>query len=414
MKLNTVMCRFCRTPLGHTFVDLGMSPVANDNITPKRENIMEPFYPLCVYVCSKCLLVQLPDIRKEEEIFTDEYAYFSSFSTSWLAHCQKYTDMMIQRFHINKNNQVIEVASNDGYLLQYFKEKGIPVLGIEPTKNTAKVAIEKGIPTITEFFGADTAEKLVREGTVADLLLGNNVLAHVPDLNDFIKGVKIALKENGIFTFEFPHLLQLMQKNQFDTIYHEHYSYFSFTAVEQIFISHGLKLFDVEQLPTHGGSLRIFGTHNKNSQNFVGDEVARVKEKERLAGLTVLSGYSNFSKRVHKIKMDTLEFFIKSKREGKRILGYGAPAKGNTFLNYCGIRNDFLDFTVDKSPYKQNLLLPGTHIPIKHPDELMKAKPDFVFILPWNLRSEIVEELKELRSSGTKFVVAIPSLEVFS
>lgn len=414
MQSVTLLCRFCSLALTQTFVDLGMSPVSNDYIKPGREVTMEPFYPLQVYICGKCLLVQLPNIRREDEVFTDEYAYFSSFSTSWLAHAKAYTEMMIERFGFNKDSLVVELASNDGYLLQYFKEKGVPILGVEPTKNTASVAVKKGIPTITEFFGVDTAHEMIKASQKADLLLGNNVLAHVPDLNDFVAGMKIILKDSGIFTMEFPHLLQLMQNNQFDTIYHEHFSYFSFTTVEQVFAKHGLTLFDVEELPTHGGSLRIFGKHTENSDISLSSHVAVLKEKERQVGLTTLEGYNNFSSQVQEIKRNALEFFIRAKREGKKIVGYGAPAKGNTFLNYCGIRTDFIDFTVDKSPHKQNHLLPGSHIPIRHPDEIRKEKPDYIFILPWNLRDEIMHELADVRAWGGQFVIAIPRLEVLS
>lgn len=414
MQSVTISCRFCAEPLSHTFVDLGMSPVANDNIKLDRANNMEPFYPLHVYVCDKCFLVQLSNIRREDEVFTNEYAYFSSYSTSWLAHVKSYTEMMIERFVFSKNSLVVELASNDGYLLQYFKERGMPVLGVEPTKNTAAESIKKGIPTITKFFGVDLAKEMVEAGQKADLLIGNNVLAHVPDLNDFVAGMKLVLKDSGIFTMEFPHLLQLMQNNQFDTIYHEHFSYFSFTTVEQVFAKHRLTLFDVEELPTHGGSLRIFGKHTENLDIDLNPRIQALREKEEKAGLASLEGYENFADQVEEVKRNALEFFIHAKREGKKIVGYGAPAKGNTFLNYCGIGTDFIDFTVDKSPHKQNLLLPGSHIPIRHPDEIRKVKPDYIFILPWNLGDEIMRELDDVRAWGGQFVVAIPRLEVLS
>jgi SAM-dependent methyltransferase len=389
-----------------------MSPVANDNIKPERENAMEPFYPLHVYVCGICWLVQLPNIRKENEVFTDEYAYFSSYSTSWLAHAKEYVDMMMKRFVFSTESLVIELASNDGYLLQYFKEKHVPVLGVEPTKNTAAVAAKKGIPSITKFFGVDTAKEMVQNGKKADLLLGNNVLAHVPDLNDFIKGMKIVLKDKGIITMEFPHLLQLIEKNQFDTIYHEHFSYFSFTTVEKIFAQHGIVLFDVEEISTHGGSLRIYGKHAENKEIENTGRVSALKEKEKASGLGNLETYTSFSEKVKETKRLALEFLIKAKRDGKKIIAYGAPAKGNTFLNYCGIGTDFIDFTVDKSPHKQNMLLPGSHIPIRAPEDIRNTKPDYIVVLPWNLKDEIVKELGDVHADGAQFVVAIPRLEV--
>lgn len=416
MKNNltpSLTCRFCKTPLQHTFVDLGMSPIANDYVPKEREHAMEPFYPLHVFVCGQCHLVQLPNYRREEEIFTDEYAYFSSYSSSWLAHSKEYVDMMMRRFGFTNNQLVVELASNDGYLLQYFKEHGIPVLGVEPTANTAKAAELKGIQSIVKFFGVDTAWQMKKDGQMADLLIGNNVLAHVPDLNDFVAGIPIILKESGVMTIEFPHLLQLMQRNQFDTIYHEHYSYYSFLTVERIFAHHGITLFDVEEIPTHGGSLRIYGCHTKNKKISVSANVGHLRQKERAAGLDRLETYTHYTEQVKETKRAALEFFIHAKRAGKTIVGYGAPAKGNTFLNYCGIRTDVLDYTVDASPHKQNHFLPGVRIPIYHPDKIKETKPDYVFILPWNLKDEVMEQHGYIGGWGGKFVVAIPRLEIF-
>lgn len=407
-------CRFCKSPLDRTFVDLGLSPIANDYVPFSQRESMEPFYPLHVYVCTNCWLVQLPEHRREDEIFTDKYAYFSSYSSTWLVHAQAYVAMMCARFGFGKTHLVVELASNDGYLLQYFKEKGIPVLGIEPTKNTAAVAKSKGIPTLTEFFGLDVARDLVRKGKQADLLIGNNVLAHVPDLNDFVAGMRHLLKPDGIITMEFPHLLKLMQFNQFDTIYHEHYSYFFFIAVESVFVKHGLTIFDVEEIPTHGGSLRIYGKHTKNAHIPISKTPALLKEKELRARLTKIDTYTAFAEKVKRTKREFLELLITAKKEGRSIVGYGAPAKGNTFLNYCGVRTDFIDYTVDASPHKQNHFLPGVRIPIYAPEKMAQTKPEYVFILPWNLKEEIMTERSYIRQWGGKFVVAIPKLEVFS
>lgn len=407
-------CRFCNKSLEHTFADLGISPIANDYLAEEQLNRAEKLYPLHAYVCENCLLVQLEEVESPDHIFGDgDYAYFSSYSESWLRHAKAYTDLMVERFGFNQNHQVIEIASNDGYLLQYFHGKGIPVLGVEPAANTAKVAQEKGIPSVVKFFGVQTAKELVAEGKQADLLLGNNVLAHVPDLNDFVAGMKIVLKPNGIFTMEFPHLLQLMQQNQFDTIYHEHFSYFSFLTVETIFAVHGLTLFDVEELPTHGGSLRIYGKHDSAAQPSISDRVSQLKEKERQAGLDKLETYRTFGEQVKETKRKLLSFLIEAKAQGKSVAAYGAPAKGNTLLNYCGIRTDFIDYTVDRSPYKQGLFLPGTHIPILEPDKIQETKPDYLLILPWNLKDEIMAQMACIRESGGKFVVPIPSVQVY-
>jgi len=403
-------CRFCDHPLENTFVNLGMSPLSNAYIKPEQINSAEKFYPLHAYVCKNCLLVQLEEFETPEEIFSD-YAYFSSYSETWLDHAKKYTELMTARFSLNHDSQIMEIASNDGYLLQYFQQKGMSVLGIEPAANVAKVAEAKGIPSLVKFFGVSTAEELVKAGKQADLLLGNNVLAHVPNLNDFVAGMKIVLKPAGIITMEFPHLLQLIQQNQFDTIYHEHFSYFSFLTVEKIFAHHGIQLFDVEELPTHGGSLRIYGQHDGGKQ-LISDRLSRLKEQEILAGLDQLATYRGFAEQVKATKRNLLEFLINAKKQGKIIVGYGAPAKGNTLLNYCGVRTDFIDYTVDRSPHKQGSFLPGTHIPIYHPDQVKETQPDYLLILPWNIKSEIIEQMAYIREWGGKFLVPIPQVEV--
>lgn len=403
-------CRFCDHPLENTFVNLGMSPLSNAYIKPQQINSAEKFYPLHAYVCNNCLLVQLEEFETPEEIFSD-YAYFSSYSETWLDHAKKYTELVTARFNLNHNSQIVEIASNDGYLLQYFQQKGMSVLGIEPAANVAKVAETKGIPSLVKFFGVSTAEELVKAGKQADLLLGNNVLAHVPNLNDFVAGMKIVLKPAGIITMEFPHLLQLIKQNQFDTIYHEHFSYFSFLTVETIFAHHGIQLFDVQELPTHGGSLRIYGQHAGGKQP-ISDHLCRLKEQEILAGLNQLAIYQGFAEKVKATKRNLLEFLINAKKQGKIIVGYGAPAKGNTLLNYCGVRTDFIDYTVDRSPHKQGSFLPGTHIPIYHPDQVKETQPDYLLILPWNIKREIIEQMAYIREWGGKFVVPIPKVEV--
>lgn len=405
-------CRFCETPLKYIFVDLGMSPLANSYLKAGQLQHMEPYYPLCVYVCEKCYLVQLPEFQSPEDIFSD-YAYFSSYSESWLKHAEDYTELMIARFGFDSHSKIVEIASNDGYLLQYFKERGIPVLGIEPAKNVAKVAQEAGIPTIVKFFGTQTAEELATEGKYADLLIGNNVLAHVPNMNDFVSGMKIILKPNGVITMEFPHLMRIMDENQFDTIYHEHFSYFSFITVEKFFANHGLTLFDVDELPTHGGSLRIYARHTEDNSKPIGQKITDLKKREDAAGFTRLEYYRLFSERVKETKRKILTFLIEAKRDGKSLVGYGAPAKGNTLLNYCGIQSDFIDYTVDRSPYKQGLYLPGTHIPIYQPDKIKETKPDYLIILPWNLKEEIMEQMSYIREWGGKFVVLIPEVKVY-
>ena len=412
MVLHKPRCRFSGVELKHVFADLGMSPLANSYLRPEQLNSAEKFYPLRAYVSEDNFLVQLEEFESPDHIFSD-YAYFSSFSESWLRHAQEYVGMMVERFGFNEKSQVIEIASNDGYLLQYFRDKGIPVLGIEPAANVAEVAQKNGIPSLVKFFGVQTGNELVADGTRADLLLGNNVLAHVPNLNDFIGGMKIVLKPDGILTMEFPHLLQLIEHNQFDTIYHEHFSYFSFLTVERVFAKHGITLFDVEELPTHGGSLRIFGRHAEAEQPSLSDRVALLKEKEIAAGLGRIETYLKFGEQVKETKRRLLDFLINAKRAGKSIVGYGAPAKGNTLLNYCGVGRDFIDYTVDRSPHKQGLALPGTHIPIEAPERVRQTKPDYLFILPWNLREEVMEQMSWIREWDGQFVVPIPQVTVY-
>ncbi len=404
-------CRFCGTKLEHTFVDLGMSPLCESFLPGEQLNQMEAFYPLHAYVCGKCFLVQLEAYVTPEHIFSD-YAYFSSYSDSWLAHAKKYADRMVERFGIGEKSFVVELASNDGYLLQYFVEKRVPVLGIEPAANVAAVAVKKGVPSLVKFFRRETARELAAVGKQADLLLGNNVLAQVPDLNDFVAGMKILLKPNGVITMEFPHLQRLMEENQFDTIYHEHFSYFSFVTVEKIFAAHGITLFDVEELPTHGGSLRIYGRHEEDTAKPVSGQVTELRAREEEAGTTRLETYSRFAEQVKETKRKLLEFLIAAKRNGKKIAGYGAPGKGNTLLNYCAIRTDFLDYTVDRNPYKHGRFLPGTHVPIFPPDRIRETKPDFLLILPWNLKDEIIKQNAFIREWGGKFVVPIPEIQV--
>jgi len=406
------LCRFCEAPLHHVFVDLGMSPPCQTHIEPHALNDRETFYPLCAYICDRCFLVQLPEYVSPEEIFT-EYAYFSSYADTWLQHMKSYADTIVQRFQLDKNSRVVEIASNDGYLLQYFVQKGIPVLGIEPAGNVAEAALRNNIPTIVKFFGTQTAHELATEKGQADLLIGNNVLAHVPALNDFVEGMKILLKPGGVVTMEFPHLMRLMAENQFDTIYHEHFSYYSFTTVEKIFAEHGLSLFDVEELPTHGGSLRIYACHDGDTSKPVDCRTAELKRREEAAGCARLETYFTFSEKVKQTKRKLLEFLIRAKGAGNSIAGYGAPGKGNTLLNYCGIRTDFVDYTVDRNPYKQGKFTPGTHIPIHHPDKIRQTQPDFVLILPWNLKDEIMEQMSYIRAWGGRFIVPIPEVKIY-
>ncbi len=404
-------CRFCQSSLHYTFVDLGMSPLCESYIGAEQLNHVEPFYPLHVYVCDRCFLVQLLEYVSPQEIFS-EYAYFSSYSDTWLQHAKAYTEMATSRFHLDEQSQVVEIASNDGYLLQYFVERNIPVLGVEPAANVAEVAKKKGIPTVVQFFGEGTARALAANGKQADLLLGNNVLAHVPNINDFVKGLKILLKPRGVITMEFPHLLRLMEENQFDTIYHEHFSYLSFLTVSAVFAAHGLQLFDVEELPTHGGSLRIYARHSDDTTKSIGPRVTELRVREETEGFLRIEHYASFSEQVKETKRKLLDFLISAKRRGKSIVGYGAPGKGNTLLNYCGMRTDFLDYVVDRSPYKQGKFLPGTHIPIHHPERIKETKPDYVLILPWNLKREVMQQVSYIREWGGQFVVPIPAVEV--
>jgi hypothetical protein len=408
-----MQCRFCTTELEHVFIDLVNSPASNSFLTPEELNEPETFYPLKVYTCQNCFLVQVDEYKKSDAIFNSNYVYFSSYSTSWLKHASAYADKMTERFGFNDESQVIEIASNDGYLLQYFLKKGIKVMGIEPTANTAEVAMAKGIKTIVEFFGVELADRLRNHWDVkADLLLGNNVLAHVPDIVDFVTAMKIILAEQGVITMEFPHLMQLVDNNQFDTIYHEHFSYLSFYTVKQIFESQGLQMFDVEELPTHGGSLRIYAKHQQDESKEISENVGLLLQKEIGKGLNSLAYYDNFQQKAQEVKLSLTEFLIAQKRAGKQVAAYGAAAKGNTLLNYCGIKNDLVSFVVDANPHKQNKFLPASHIPVVNEDHLKNTKPDFVLILPWNLKDEITQQLSYIKDWGGKFVVPIPSLQI--
>jgi 2-polyprenyl-3-methyl-5-hydroxy-6-metoxy-1,4-benzoquinol methylase len=405
-------CRYCNNELKHEFADLGFSPPSNSFLTREQLNEPETFYPLKIMVCEKCFLVQIDEFAKHDEIFNADYAYFSSFSTSWLSHARAYTAMMIKRFGFNSASQVIEIASNDGYLLQYFKEQGVPVLGIEPTANTAAAAKAKGIESVVDFFGVRLAKDLAAKGTKADLLLGNNVLAHVPDINDFVGGLPILLKENAVITFEFPHLLQLIDKNQFDTIYHEHFSYLSLIAVKQVFEKHRLHIFDVEEVTTHGGSLRIFAKHAADNSKAISANVANMLEKEIKFGLNGLAVYQTYQAKAEKVKNDFTKFLVEAKEEGKKVAGYGAAAKGNTLLNFAGTKKDLLQFVVDASPHKQNKFLPGVHIPVVDEQHIRISKPDYMVILPWNLKEEISTQLAYIKEWGGQFVVAVPGLQI--
>jgi C-methyltransferase C-terminal domain/Putative zinc binding domain/Methyltransferase domain len=408
-----MQCRFCKTEVEHVFIDLINSPASNSFLTAEQLNEPETYYPLKVYTCHNCFLVQVDEYKKSDAIFDSNYVYFSSYSTSWLKHASDYADKMTERFGYNTNSQVIEIASNDGYLLQYFLQKGINVMGIEPTANTAEVAMSKGIKTVVEFFGVELADRLRNHWDVkADLLLGNNVLAHVPDIIDFVGGMKIILAEEGVITMEFPHLMQLVDNNQFDTIYHEHFSYLSFYTVKQIFESQGLEMFDVEEIPTHGGSLRIYAKHKEDASKKISENVFNLIKKETDKGLNGLPYYDNFQQKALKVKLGLIEFLINQKKAGKKVAAYGAAAKGNTLLNYCGIKNDLIDFVVDANPHKQDKFLPASHIPVMNEDFLKAAKPDFVIILPWNLKEEITQQLSYIGDWGGKFVIPIPSLQI--
>jgi SAM-dependent methyltransferase len=406
--MTATACRFCGAPVTDVFADLGMSPLANAYLAAERVNAMEPFYPLRALVCAKCFLVQLEEFETPEQIFSD-YAYFSSYSSSWLEHSRRYAEQMIERLGLDGDSQVVEIASNDGYLLQFFAEREIAVLGIEPAANVAEVAVEKGIPTVVEFFGEDVARELARQ-SCADLLLGNNVLAHVPDLNDFVAGMKTLLKPGGVITMEFPHLMRLIEDNQWDTIYHEHFSYFSFLTASAVFAAHGLRLFDVQELPTHGGSLRIFAAHDEDTGKPLTDAARELAERERAAGYAQLDTYLGYGRRVEADKRQILRFLIELKEQGLRVAAYGAPAKGNTLLNYCGVRGDMVQYTCDLNPHKQGHFLPGSHIPIRSPDALREDKPDVVLILPWNLKDEIVEQLAFVGDWGGRFAARTPEL----
>ncbi len=406
-------CRFDQQPLTEVFVDLGFSPPSNSFLTKEQLNQPETYFPLKLYVNERNFLVQVDEYEKADKIFSADYLYFSSFSSSWLAHSKQYVEMMMKRFGFTPAQQVIEIASNDGYLLQYFQEKGIPVLGIEPTLSTATVAREKGIETITEFFGVKLAQQLVANGRQADLLLGNNVLAHVPDLNDFVGGLKLALKSSGIITMEFPHIMQLIDQIQFDTIYHEHFSYFTFHTVQAVFAHHGLTLFDVEETPTHGGSLRIFARHAENEVISVSERVSALLRQEVEKGMTQLPYYQGFQQKIIAVKNQLLTFLLEQAQAGKKVGAYGAAAKGNTLLNYCGIKPDLLPWVVDASPYKQGKYLPGTHIPVLKEAIIRAEQPDYVLILPWNIKEEVCEQLRYIREWGGKFVTAIPELKIW-
>jgi SAM-dependent methyltransferase len=405
-------CRFCGAPLRRTFVDLGMSPLCETYPSESDLNRGETYYPLHVHVCERCFLVQLEQYESAENIFSD-YAYFSSYSDSWLKHSENYCDQMIQRFALGKESFVVEVASNDGYLLQYFVKRNVPVLGIEPAANVAKVAIEKKVPTLVRFFGVGTATEIAAEGRRADLVLGNNVLAQVPDLNDFVEGLKIALKPEGVLTLEFPHLLRLIEGKEFDTIYHEHFSYFSMLTTVRLMEAHGLKVFDVEELATHGGSLRVYACRAEAETHGIGASVAKVIAEEERAGLGSVEGYESFALQVKHTKWALVEFLLTAARQGKTVAGYGAPGKSATLLNYCGIGRDLIEYTVDRSPYKQGRFLPGTHIPIYHPDRIRETQPDYVVILPWNIKKEIMEQLQFIRGWGGRFVVPIPEVAIY-
>lgn len=406
-------CRFCGAPLSVTFADLGMSPISNDYVAPERAQAMEPFYPLHAYVCGECFLVQLIDFEKAENMFSDEYAYFSSYSESWLRHAKAYADKTIAAEALGPGSLVVEIASNDGYLLQYFAQGGIPVLGIEPTANTARVAREeRGVPSEVAFFGRETAERLRARGVQADVMAANNVLAHVPDINDFVSGYPVILKPEGVANVEFPHLLSQIENRQFDTIYHEHFSYLSFTVARKIFAAHGMRVYDAEGLTTHGGSLRLFICHDRNPARPDTVRVGEMLQREVEAGLGDLDTYRRFSDAMVATKCDLLDFLVRARREGKVVAGYGAPAKGNTLLNYCGVKTDLIEFTVDRSPHKAGKLLPGVRIPILTPDAIFERRPDYLLILPWNLKDEIMSQMAGIREWGGRFVTPIPTVEI--
>jgi hypothetical protein len=405
-------CRFCGAALSRVFLDLGLSPLCQTQISPDQVNQGEAFYPLRVFVCDSCYLVQLDEYVSPDVIFGENYPYFSSYSESWVRHAKTYTDRMVAEYGIGKDSFVVEIASNDGYLLQHFSDLGVPCLGIEPAEGVANAAREKGIDTITRFFGEQTAVDVAREYKKANLVLGNNVLAHVPDLNDFVAGLRELLADNGMITMEFPHLMRLMLEHQFDTIYHEHFSYFSFSTVSRVFAEHGLVIFDVEELPTHGGSLRIYAAKADSDDRTVSPRAADLLHREKSMGFETIEFYMDFEEQVRETKRALLEFLLTAKRAGKSVVGYGAPGKGNTLLNYCGIRQDFLDYTVDLNPHKQGTYTPGTRIPILDPTIISKTKPDYILILPWNLQKEIIKSMAFVREWGCRFVVPIPTVKI--
>jgi len=403
-------CRFCNNELDFEFIDLVNSPLSNSNLTKEQLNEPELFYPLKLYVCNNCFLVQIDEYKKSSEIFNEKYAYFSSFSKTWLEHAKNYVEIVIERFNLNKYSYVVEIGSNDGYLLQYFQKFNIPCLGIEPASNTAAVAKERGIDVIKDYFGSSLAKKLANQNKKADLLLGNNVLAHIPEINDFVQGLKILLSDNGVITMEFPHLMQLIENNQFDTIYHEHFSYYSFITVKSIFESHGIEIFDVDQIPTHGGSLRIYAKHEEDKTKKISSNVKNLTDLEISKKMNTIEYYKNFQDKANKIKYDLQQFLIKQKLNGKIVAAYGAAAKGNTLLNYCGIKKDLINFVADASPYKQGKYLPGSHIPIVNEKKIKEVKPDFVIILPWNIKDEIIKQLNYIKEWGSKFIIPIPEV----
>jgi len=407
-------CRFCGADVDCVFVDLVNAPASNSLLSEANLNSPEIFYPLKVMICENCWLAQIEEYKKSDEIFSNDYVYYSSYSSTWVQHAKDYVEMISERLGLTSSSRVLEIASNDGYLLQFFVKKNIPCLGVEPSAGTAKAAQEKGVPSLVEFFGEKTAENIVVQYGRQNLVIGNNVLAHVPDINDFVAGLAIVLAEDGTITMEFPHLLRLIQEVQFDTIYHEHYSYLSLLTVQSIFAAHGLKVYDVEKLPTHGGSLRIYACHEKDEQFSISENVNDIIEEEKHAGLFSLSTYLNFQNQVNTLRDDFCRFLLEEKKNGKSVVAYGAAAKGDTFLNYCGIKGtDLISFVVDASPHKQGKYLPGSHIPIVNEDKIREEKPDFVLLLPWNIRSELVDQLRYIREWGGQFVVAVPQLEVF-
>ena len=407
-----MICRACKTSLEQVFIDLVSQPPSNSFLNERQLDEPETYYPLKIYVCPDCFLVQVEEYKKSQDIFSDEYVYFSSFSTSWVAHAKRYVEMAIERFSLDSSSLVMEIASNDGYLLQHCVEKGIPCVGVEPTGGTADAAEEKGVPTIREFFGSNFAQEMVDQGKQPDLLLGNNVLAHVPDINDFVKGMKIALKEKGTITMEFPHLVNLVEQNQFDTIYHEHFCYLSLSAVRTVFVAQGLTVFDVEELPTHGGSIRIFARHEEDTGRPETSAFKDLLALEESKGVTTLDYYAGFQAKADSVKSELLSFLIEQKRAGKTVAAYGAAAKGNTLLNYCGIKTDLISFGVDASPHKQGLFMPGSHIPVYSVEALKEQEPDYVIILPWNIKSEVMEQHSYIGDWGGKFVTAIPDLKI--